>query len=87
MIMDDKAECRVADVEAKHFKAIIDALEEAAKEHEVGSQNAVYIAMCYGFKCAIEAMGRKKGVRAMREMLAYSEEIVTTSHDDYLQRN
>jgi hypothetical protein len=83
--MNDKEGFRAADIKAKHFKAIIDALEEAAKEHEVGSQYAVYVAMCFGFKCAIEAMGREKGVSAMREMLALAEEIVTTAHDDCLQ--
>jgi len=77
----------VGDVEARHFKTIMDALEEAAEEHEVGSQTAVHIAMCFGFKEAIMDMGREKGVKAMHKMLAFAEEIVTTSHDDYQKGN
>jgi hypothetical protein len=85
MIMDDKAGRRVGGVQARHFKAIIDALESAAGAHEVGSQNAVFIAMCHGVNCAIDSKGREKGLKVIREMLDYAEEIVTASYDEYLQ--
>lgn len=82
--MTDKKGANIADVKAKHFKAIIDDLESSAEDHGVHTQNAVYITMCYGFRCAIGALGKKDGVKAMRQMLAYAEDCVVTTHDEFL---
>jgi hypothetical protein len=83
-VMNNKVGFRVTDIKAKHIKGIMDALEEATKEQGLGTQHAIYIAMHFGFKEAITAMGRKKGVKAMRDMLALAEDIVTMEHDDCL---
>jgi len=64
MIMDDKAGRRVGDVEARHFKTIMDALEEAAEEHEVGSQTAVHIAMCFWVQGGAYGYGPREGSKS-----------------------
>ena len=81
--MSDKTGPSIADVKAKHFRVIIDDLESSAEEHGVHTQNAVYIAMCYGFRCAIGALGKKDGIKAMRSMFEYAENCVVTTHDEF----
>jgi len=72
----------IADVKAKEFEVIIDDLESSSKEHGVHPQNSVYIAMCYGFRCAIGALGRDSGIEAMQAMFDYAKECVVTTYDE-----
>ena len=81
--MSDKTGPSIADVKANDFRVIIDDLESSAEEHGVHTQSAVYIAMCYGFRCAIGALGKEGGIKAMQAMFEYAEDCVVTPHDEF----